>query len=184
MFNAWLPEQFKEHPDLPGIWVGNKGIILATRKGTYKMNPYGAEPHPVKLRDNSGYLHHGTFGYAHRLVAEVWIPNPGNLPCVNHKDECRTNNCIENLEWCSYKYNSNYGTRNERFSKSRKGKEPWNKDTVMLAETKAKMSASKKGKPSNTKGQKWYKDPVTGKHVYYILSGTIIAQDCIILESN
>lgn len=45
----------------------------------------------------------------HRLVAETFIPNPNEYPVVNHKDENPLNNNANNLEWCTYKYNSNYG---------------------------------------------------------------------------
>ena len=50
----------------------------------------------------------------HRLVAMAFLPNPNNLPEVNHKDEDKTNNCVDNLEWCTCEYNILYGTKIER----------------------------------------------------------------------
>lgn len=55
----------------------------------------------------------------HRLVALTFIPNPNNLPQVNHKDEDKTNNRVDNLEWCTRKYNINYGTSITRRSNNR-----------------------------------------------------------------
>ena len=64
--------------------------------------------------------------FIHRLIAEAFIPNPQNLPCVNHKDEDRGNSVLENLEWCSYSYNNSYGDackkRKETLRKSLVGK--------------------------------------------------------------
>lgn len=52
----------------------------------------------------------------HRLVAKTFIPNPNNYLEVNHKDEDKLNNEIENLEWCDRNYNANYGTIKERLA--------------------------------------------------------------------
>lgn len=54
----------------------------------------------------------------HRLVAETFIPNPLNLPQINHKNEDKSLNVVENLEWCTAKYNMNYGTAKQRIGKS------------------------------------------------------------------
>lgn len=48
----------------------------------------------------------------HRLVAITFLPNPNGYPQVNHIDEDKTNNCVDNLEWCTAEYNVNYGLHN------------------------------------------------------------------------
>ena len=75
------------------------------RGGYLRVSLYG--------RDNKTYQRH-----VHRLVADAFIPNPHNLPQINHRDENKENNRADNLEWCSAQYNSTYGTRMERLKKS------------------------------------------------------------------
>lgn len=74
-----------------------------------------------QFKDKHGYYHirlskknkKKTFS-VHRLVAKAFIPNPKNYPCVNHKDENPKNNKVMNIEWCTHKYNINYGTATYR----------------------------------------------------------------------
>lgn len=103
-------EEFRDVPGYEGTYeVSNLGRIRRNEKIL----------RPIKNKD--GYLlvnlcKNGIMRKAriHRLVAYAFIPNPQNLPCINHKDEDKTNNAVNNLEWCTYEYNTNYGTRNER----------------------------------------------------------------------
>lgn len=69
--------------------------------------------------------------YIHRLVAETFIPNPDNLPVVNHKDENKLNSSVDNLEWCTYKYNNNYGTCKERRKETIASKQKINKTELL-----------------------------------------------------
>lgn len=122
-------EIWKDIKGLNGEYqVSNKGRIKSKErfvkfgKNTYRK----VEEKILKSSDNgNGYklVSLGKNNKAkkiHRLVAEAFIPNPDNLPCVNHKDENKANNTVENLEWCTQAYNLNYGTARERASKNRK----------------------------------------------------------------
>ena len=60
----------------------------------------------VRLHKNSKVTNY----FVHRLVAFAFIPNPNNYSIINHKDECGYNNISDNLEWCTAKYNTNYGS--------------------------------------------------------------------------
>lgn len=91
--------------------------------GRVKSLKYGKERLLNTPKTWDGYLQVGLYKdgkskifKVHRLVANKFIPNPSNLPCINHKDECKTNNHVENLEWCDTNYNDNHGTRNERIA--------------------------------------------------------------------
>lgn len=87
----------------------------------------------------------------HRLVAKAFIPNPNNLPHVNHIDENKLNNCANNLEWCDSKYNCNYGNRNKKISEriiteeTKQKLSELHKDKEKSEEHKRKISETKKG---------------------------------------
>ena len=82
----------------------------------------------------------------HRLVAEAFLPNPDNLPVVNHKDENKLNNNVENLEWCTQAYNVNYSHNN---CKSRKIQCVETNEIFDSSEDVIRRMFNGKGYPSN-----------------------------------
>ena len=119
MEEIWKPTKYE------GYEVSNFGRVKSYRVD--KINGKIMKP----IRSTKGYLQldlsldgrkrqNRVHPAVHRLVAEAFIPNPNNLPQVNHKDENKENNRVDNLEWCTNEYNATYGTKSERVAQKRR----------------------------------------------------------------
>lgn len=101
-------EDLYQVSNLGRIWSVKRQKIMKLQNTTYKYLK-------VTLIAKNGKKKNEL---VHRLVAIAFIENPLNLPQVNHKNEDKQDNRVENLEWCDNKYNSNYGTRTQRIAKA------------------------------------------------------------------
>jgi len=117
-----MQEIWKDIPNYEGLYqISNLGNV----KSFYKNNIKGKKLKFGTTR--KGYLFvilrknkKGKLYTIHRLVALTFIPNPHNYLEINHKDENKKNNRVDNLEWCTHKYNANYGTMKYRVAEKLK----------------------------------------------------------------
>ena len=110
-------EIWKEIKDYEGLYqISNTGKIMNKKGKILKLSIdiYGY----VKIQLCKNGKH--KWFQVHRLVAQAFISNPNNYPCVNHKNEIKDDNRVENLEWCTVKYNNIYNGRQKRIAAKRK----------------------------------------------------------------
>ena len=114
----------KEIKDFPGYFITEDGRVFSARKkkalgernGTKSYLDYNNLIELSQSFTFDGYSRVNIINKenkrltkrVHRLVAENYIPNPDNLPQINHKDENKNNNNVSNLEWCDNQYNAEY----------------------------------------------------------------------------
>lgn len=99
----------------------------------------------------------------HRLVAMAFLPDPGNLPEVNHKDENVKNNCAENLEWCTSLYNNHYGKHRQHM-----------KDAVTKTRGRPVLQYSEEGEliaEYCSIGEAWRKTKTSREHIGEVCKG-------------
>lgn len=121
MMTSKIIEEWRPVPGFEGLYeASNTGKVASLN-----YNGTGARRELKPLKKHHGYLvvrlyRNGKWRTKrlHRVIAETFIPNEDNLPEINHIDEDPTNNVVTNLEWCSHKYNCNYGGRIDRQRKA------------------------------------------------------------------
>lgn len=132
-------EEWRMIKDFPMYEVSNFGNVRNTKnhKRIFQRSHTAGYKQVVLYRKGKS-----NYRYIHRLVAQAFIDNPENLQFINHKDECKSNNNVNNLEWCTPKYNANYGTCKERMGLAHKKKvRQYTKDGVFIREWDSQQEA-------------------------------------------
>lgn len=125
-------EEWRIIREFPNYEVSNFGRVRQIRNNKIIYQKNHSQGYKQVTLYNKGRVY---YRYVHRLVAEAFIPNPNNLPFINHKDECKVHNYVTNLEWCTPKYNANYGTCRYRMAKKKSKKvKQYTKDGVFIKE--------------------------------------------------
>lgn len=116
-----MNEEWKIIKEYPDYYISNLGNVKSCRTQKPRILTTTVTPQGYCVVTLSTTKNKHITKSVHRLVAEAFIPNPYNFKCINHKDQNGSNNRVDNLEWCTEKYNCNYLDRNEKLSKSKKG---------------------------------------------------------------
>ena len=128
----WKSLDFLGYPDYE---VSNYGNVKSFKLGKEKKLKflYGSNEYSnVRLCKNNKVKSFTV----HRLVALAFIPNPENLPCINHKDENKQNNHVSNLEWCTKRYNAIYNDAHIKKGEKQRGKPNYKNRKPILQYTK------------------------------------------------
>ena len=97
-------EEIWKETEISGYFISNFGRLKGRSGKIIKTYLNSEGYYTIYLKPN-GRRDKSKRVRIHRSVAKAFIPNPKNLPCINHKDGNKLNNCVENLEWCTYKQN-------------------------------------------------------------------------------
>jgi hypothetical protein len=117
-----MNEQWEEIKGTDGrYYVSNTGKVKSC-KGDKEIMLKQQKDKDGYLQVNIYYNHKQITQKVHRLVGYAFIDNPLNLPQINHKDENKANNNVDNLEWCDCKYNINYGGHTQRVANTQRGR--------------------------------------------------------------